>query len=120
MLKRKDFIRRLYFYLLILLIIGCVVITNLNLARFADASSLEEECKAYKDKAGKNLQKVDLNKATEEELEALPGIGVKTARAIVDHRKTIGRFKSMEQLLRVRGVGDKVYKCLSDIATIGN
>lgn len=119
MVKVENYIRRLVFHMQILLLVSCIIVTDVNSVRFADASSLEEGCQLYKDRAGKDLKKVDLNTATEEDLQALPGIGVKTARAIVDHRKAIGGFKSFEQLQRVRGVGDKVYKCLKDIVTIG-
>lgn len=48
---------------------------------------------------------LDLNTATVEQLESLPGIGPTTARAIVDHRARRGRFRSVEQLLDIRGIG---------------
>jgi competence protein ComEA len=48
---------------------------------------------------------LDLNTATSEQLEALPGIGPSTARAIVEHRTRRGRFRSVDQLLEVRGIG---------------
>jgi competence protein ComEA len=49
---------------------------------------------------------VDLNRATVEQLEALPGIGPATAQAIVDHRARHGPFRSVAQLLQVRGIGE--------------
>lgn len=48
---------------------------------------------------------VDLNTATVEQLDVLPGIGPATARAIVEHRTRRGRFRSVNQLLEVRGIG---------------
>ena len=50
---------------------------------------------------------VDINAASVEELDTLPGIGPKTAKAIVEHRKTQGKFSSAEDLLQVRGIGPK-------------
>lgn len=94
------------------------IATGLISIRQIDASTLRESCQEYKNKAGRNLQKVNLNKATQDELEALPGIGIKTARAIVDHRKAIGGFKSLEQLRRVRGIGDETYKCIKDLVIV--
>lgn len=50
--------------------------------------------------------KVDLNRATAEELDKLPGIGPATAEAIIRHRETHGRFRSVTELLEVRGIGE--------------
>jgi competence protein ComEA len=49
---------------------------------------------------------LDLNTATEEQLEALPGIGPATAAAIVSYRREHGRFGSVDELLEVRGIGE--------------
>lgn len=51
-------------------------------------------------------QPLDLNTATIEQLEALPGIGPATARAIVEYRTRHGPFRSVGQLLDVRGIGE--------------
>ncbi|MFA0742662.1 MAG: hypothetical protein DFNUSKGM_002789 [Candidatus Fervidibacter sacchari] len=48
---------------------------------------------------------VHLNSATEADLIQLPGIGPALAKRIVEHRRQIGGFKSVEQLLEVRGIG---------------
>jgi competence ComEA-like helix-hairpin-helix protein len=87
-------------------------------ASWVGAGDLETECQLYKERAGSNLKKIDINKATEENLVALPGIGIKTARAIVAYGKAIGGYKSIEQLRLVRGVGDKVYDCLKDLVVV--
>ncbi|PLS27310.1 ComEA family DNA-binding protein [Bifidobacterium parmae] len=51
--------------------------------------------------------RVDLNTATLEQLDAIPGIGPVTAQKILDHRAAIGRFSSVDQLLDVPGIGAK-------------
>ena len=48
---------------------------------------------------------VNLNEANETELETLPGVGPATAKAIVDYRSEHGRFRSVDDLLNVRGIG---------------
>lgn len=48
---------------------------------------------------------LDLNTATAEQLDTLPGVGPTTARAIVEFRTRHGRFRSVTQLLEVRGIG---------------
>ncbi|MGQ9462177.1 MAG: ComEA family DNA-binding protein [Candidatus Fervidibacter sp.] len=50
---------------------------------------------------------VHLNTATEEELTKLPGIGPVLAKRIIEHRRKIGGFKSVDQLLEVKGIGEK-------------
>lgn len=50
--------------------------------------------------------KIDLNTATADELDKLPGIGPATAEAIIRHRETHGRFRSVTELLEVRGIGE--------------
>ena len=52
--------------------------------------------------------KVDLNTATVNELEALPGIGSVRAAAIVEHRNTHGPFQRVEDLVEVSGIGDGI------------
>lgn len=55
---------------------------------------------------GTRAPPVDLNTATVEQLDALPGIGPATAQAIVDHRARHGPFRSVAQLLQVKGIGE--------------
>jgi len=50
---------------------------------------------------------VHLNSATEADLIQLPGIGPALAKRIIEYRRQIGGFKSVEQLLEVRGIGEK-------------
>jgi competence protein ComEA len=51
--------------------------------------------------------KIVLNLATEAELRKLPGIGKARARAILEQRERVGRFRRLEDLLRVKGIGPK-------------
>jgi competence protein ComEA len=52
---------------------------------------------------------VNINSATSEELETLPGIGPSTAQAIIEDREQNGPFASPEDLMRVSGIGEKKY-----------
>ncbi|MFC4811305.1 ComEA family DNA-binding protein [Paenibacillus sp. GCM10023250] len=52
--------------------------------------------------------KVDINRATPEELDELPGIGAAKAKGIADDRERNGPFKSADDLLRVKGIGPKL------------
>ncbi|MBI3913348.1 MAG: helix-hairpin-helix domain-containing protein, partial [Chloroflexi bacterium] len=48
------------------------------------------------------------------ELETLPGIGPTIARAIVDYREQSGRFKTLDEIKKVRGIGDALYDRIKD------
>jgi competence protein ComEA len=59
--------------------------------------------------AAKPVQPLALNTATAKQLEGLPGVGPGIAKAIVEQRaRQGGRFQSVEQLLEVKGIGDKL------------
>lgn len=55
---------------------------------------------------------VNINTATLEELDALPGVGPATAQAIIDDREANGPFASVEDIMRVSGIGEKKYEKL--------
>jgi competence protein ComEA len=57
---------------------------------------------------------VDLNLATLEQLDTLPGVGPSTAQAIIDHRTANGPFRSVDDLLEVRGIGEAKLAQLRD------
>ena len=50
---------------------------------------------------------INLNTATADQLEAIPGIGPVLAQRIIEYRQTRGRFQSVDELLEVRGIGPK-------------
>ena len=56
----------------------------------------------------KNMTQVDLNTATLEQLVTLPGVGKKKAAAIIEYRTKHGKFKSVDDLVNVKGVGKKM------------
>jgi competence protein ComEA len=57
-----------------------------------------------------DLQKVNLNTATLEELMTLDGIGQKVAERILDFREKNGPFQKPEDLMMVKGVGEKIFE----------
>jgi competence protein ComEA len=61
---------------------------------------------------------VNINSASAAELEGLPGIGAKTAARIVEYRQKNGPFKKIEELMNVRGVGEKNFLKLKPQITI--
>lgn len=61
---------------------------------------------------------IPVNTASVEELDTLPGIGPKTAQAIVEYRETHGKFNSAEDLLQVPGIGPKKLAALKPHITL--
>jgi competence protein ComEA len=62
--------------------------------------------------------KLNINKASAEQLDTLPGVGPSTAQKIIEYRNTRGGFKSIEELNNVSGIGNEKYKDLIDLITV--
>lgn len=62
--------------------------------------------------------KIDINSADEEMLTNLPGVGPRTATRITDYRKANGPFKSVDDLLNIKGIGPKVLDKIKPFATV--
>lgn len=69
--------------------------------------------------SGANPVKVDLNTATREQLESLPGVGEVTAQRILDWRTRHGGFTAIEQLREVDGIGERRLATLREYVTVG-
>lgn len=70
--------------------------------------------------AGINGALININTATADELDALPGIGPSTAQKIVVHRETNGPFATIEAIMDVPGIGPAKFEAISALITVGN
>ena len=79
-----------------------------------------EEIPQEEERPGNTLGdgKVNLNTATAEELQTLPGIGEVKASSIIEYRETHGRFTSIEELQEISGIKGKVFQKIADLITI--
>ena len=68
---------------------------------------------------GTASQIVNINTATVQDFESLPGIGPVMAQRIVDYRDEHGPFKSVEELTKVKGIGESKLEELLDLITTG-
>lgn len=62
---------------------------------------------------------ININTASQSELESLPGIGPKTAQKIIEYRQSHGPFLTIEDLLDIPGIGDKTLAEIKDLITVG-
>lgn len=68
--------------------------------------------------AGKGDGKVNLNRATKEELMQLPGIGEAKANAILAYREEQGDFRSIEDVMKISGIKESVFSQIKDLITV--
>ncbi|HVF63854.1 MAG TPA: helix-hairpin-helix domain-containing protein [Casimicrobiaceae bacterium] len=69
--------------------------------------------------SGATLAALNLNTATKDELVALPGIGPAKAQAIVDYRTQNGPFKSVDEIRKVKGIGEKLFLQIKPELAVG-
>jgi competence protein ComEA len=63
-------------------------------------------------------ERLDLNRATEQDLEALPGIGPVLAERVVEYRQTSGPFRRVEDLRAVKGIGKKKFDRIRSLVSV--
>ena len=63
-------------------------------------------------------KKVNINKASQEELDSLPGIGPSTADKILEYRKQNGNFKNIEDIKEVSGIGEAKFEKIKEMITV--
>ena len=61
---------------------------------------------------------INLNSATQAELEKLPGVGPAMAKQIIEYRQKNGGFKKVEELMNVKGIGEKSFLKLKTLVTV--
>ena len=62
--------------------------------------------------------KININKASIEELMLLPSIGEAKAQAIIDYRNSVGIFNEIDDIKKVSGIGDSLFDKIKDLITV--
>ena len=85
----------------------------------AEEQIADEEIQIISSASGSNDNgKVNINKASITELQKISGIGESTAKKIIEYRNTNGKFKSIEDLKNIQGIGDKKYDSIKEEVTV--
>jgi len=85
------------------------------------AAAAQQKSSAAKPPAAKSAAPsapVNINTATQEQLETLPGLGAKVAQRIIEYRQKNGNFKKVEDLMNVKGIGEKSFLKLKPMLTV--
>lgn len=107
-------------------------LSNVNLAyslsdgqkvKIPNINEKDEEVIVVEEKAGDNIiiegnkskeEKININKAAQTEIETLPGIGPSTALKIINYRNEHGKFKNIEDIKNVSGIGDSKFENIKE------
>lgn len=73
---------------------------------------------ALQGQTAKAPEKININSGTSDDLQKLPQVGPKVAQRIIDFRKQNGPFKKAEDLMKVQGIGEKIFAKLKDRITV--
>ncbi|NWF72985.1 MAG: helix-hairpin-helix domain-containing protein [Nitrospirae bacterium] len=65
-----------------------------------------------------STRRLDLNRATKQDLDALPGVGPKLAERIMKYRQSMGVFQSLDDLRGVKGIGKKTFERIRPLVTV--
>lgn len=95
-----------------------ISVVLMMLALFLAPSAVLAQPPAASPPAAAEKATINLNTATLDQLETLPGIGRKTAERIVEHRQKSGGFKKIEELMNVKGIGEKSFLKIKPLVSV--
>lgn len=83
-----------------------------------NSSGVSSSNEKTEDRQETNNSKVNINTATQAQLETLPGIGPSTATKILSYRKEKGKFKKIEDIKEVSGIGNAKFEKIKELISV--
>lgn len=96
----------------IVLLIGLFLGRNMTKAYVPLDQALNTEPQSDSEPTVNNDGKLDINTATQQQLQMLPGVGEVLAQRIIDYRKENGDFRTIEELMNVSGIGEAKFSAI--------
>jgi competence ComEA-like helix-hairpin-helix protein len=104
---------------LISLVLFLAIFTGLvSCTRHEHVSDKSRNTLSPPDESVQSQPLVNVNIATKEELQTLPGIGPTMSERIIEHRRKYGSFKRTEHLMMIRGFSDKLFRKIAPLVTV--
>jgi competence protein ComEA len=100
-------------------LIAIVLLTAIGIAQPSIASPQAAKSAGAARAKATAASPVNLNSASAPQLQTLPGVGPSTAQRIVEYRQKNGSFKKIEELMNVKGIGEKSFLKLKPLITVG-
>ena len=102
--------------ILVGLLLFCSGFVNSEVTAYGEQSDTRETSVS----AAQDERKVELNSADRAALESLPGVGPRTAELIIEYRKEHGGFDKVEDLMNVKGIGERTFLRLRELVQISD
>lgn len=100
------------------LVLVCVGLGELGISA-AEAQSASDQTVVTRSQVEPEANRVELNSADRAALETLPGVGPRTAELIIEYREQHGPFEKVEDLMNVRGIGERTFLRLRELVRVG-
>ena len=121
--KRNDFVPAIMFGIIFIVFAGIIILSCYQWNRVDESNSDSTVSFEYvtvkkdNDSVPETDSLININTATAEELDRLPGIGAKKSEAIVEYRNNNGNFKTIDDIKNVPGIGDGIFEQIKDFIT---
>jgi comEA protein len=105
----------------LVIFLGALIILSscVKLPRRDVVSTTGDGQNTFANREAEGASLIDINTASAAELEKLPGIGPALAARIIEHRERFGRFRRIEHLIMVRGIGDRRFRKMRSLIRAG-